>query len=215
MKWEDISIRQYGEMMQQMRYMTDDGKDDEIESWLNLLSISSSRPIDEIEEQPLWKTQEQMDELRKMLNSKVPTTKPRTEYSVNGVDLVLLLDPNQMTTQQFVDYQMYMKLADSNDMKIAYVLSCFLTPVGKSYGKGYCVQNLIKDIYKEFSIVDASAISGFFFQQFKALSAISLSSTMKRLKKKMRKAQGKEKIRIGRMLAMTKGYMDGLTSFHL
>lgn len=121
------------------------------------------------------------------LSSECKPSTPKKHYTVNGKKYDSHIDLTVMTTGQFIDYQNY-----SKDNKIEQLLSVFITPEDKEYGKDYDVLEVQKDLL-QMPITDAYAIAFFFKRQLKAYCSLFRSYLKKSIKSlKMDKEKKKE-----------------------
>lgn len=95
----------------------------------------------------------------------------------------------KMTTAQFIDYQTFIK--DEN--KIVELLSVLLIPKGCKYNDGYDIMDVQKLIKENLSILDCLGLSAFFLQLYQALLKSTVTYSIKKLKKVMKKEKDMEK----------------------
>lgn len=112
-----------------------------------------------------------------------------TTYVLGGQKLDVQLNVEGMTTAQFIDYQTFIK----DDNKIVELLSVFLIPKGKKYNKEYDIIEVQKLIRDNLNILDALGMSAFFLTWFQALSKVTVTSLIKKMKKMMRKEKNGER----------------------
>ena len=111
-------------------------------------------------------------------------------YILGNMEFEVLMDLTKMTTAQYIDYQNFIKDPDNN---LAELISVFLIPKGKKYNDDYNIAEVHKLIREHLSIVDAMSLSAFFL----VLSQISIETTLtysiKKMKRLMRKMKGGER----------------------
>lgn len=112
-----------------------------------------------------------------------------TTYVLGGQKLDVQLNVEGMTTAQFIDYQTFIK----DDNKIVELLSVFLIPKGKKYNKEYDIIEVQKLIRDNLNILDALGMSAFFLTWFQALSKVTVTSLIRKMKKMMRKEKNGER----------------------
>ena len=118
------------------------------------------------------------------------------KLNINGRECVITKNVNKLTTGQYIDYQSYIA-ADDQEKYLANVLACFIVPKGMSYGDGYDTDEIATWLGENLSIQDAMNICFFFRKRY--LKSISLTVTclelsMKRLKRKEKSPEVKEKM---------------------
>ena len=118
------------------------------------------------------------------------------KLNINGRECVITKNVNKLTTGQYIDYQSYIA-ADDQEKYLANVLACFIVPKGMSYGDGYDTDEIATWLGENLSIQDAMNICFFFRKRY--LKSINLTVTclelsMKRLKRKEKSPEVKEKM---------------------
>ena len=91
---------------------------------------------------------------------------------VGGMRLIPTKDFTKITTAQYVDFQTFAKDFPST---LPELLSCFLVPEGKNYNDGYEVADVQKAV-REITLPVALGLTAFFFKQYNASIADSLTS---------------------------------------
>lgn len=130
-----------------------------------------------------------------------------TKYNVGGVELETMTDIHNMTAGQFIDYQTYIK---DTDKYIVEILSVFLIPKGKKYGDYDIIeiQKLIKD---NLSIVDAVSLSAFFLKWYQSLLMATKNYLTRKMKRMMKREKNKEvREKMMEALALLEGSGNGL-----
>ena len=118
----------------------------------------------------------------------VPTVAPA--YNLNGTTYIVTLNPNKVTTAQYIDFKSF----DANDPSIIHlVLSTVMVPSGHSYNDGYEIEKVQADILDYLRVPHALAIVRFFFRYYKRLITSSLQSLTRTLKKEARRTKDREK----------------------
>lgn len=104
----------------------------------------------------------------------------------------------EMTTAQYIDFK---QMVDSYAENLARFLTIFLIPEGHRYGDGYDLDKAAQDI-SSMSITDARSVADFFLTACALLTAISLRSSRRQIRRRIRRArtQGEREL-LGRMMA--------------
>lgn len=192
--WDEISLSKYNDIKE----ILNDNSTEELEKYLQLLSVLSDSDIDEIYNLLLPEVQKLISEL-KFINTMPKKRIPSVNYVINCKKYVLVTDMKKVITAQYIDYQNYLKMTD-NPKQMAMLMSCFLLPEGKKYGD-YDAEEVIDDIYNYLSIVEVSSVCFFFQLLYQSLTKAILSYQVKKLKKMMKKEKDREKkMAIGRAI---------------
>lgn len=200
--WDEISLAKYNDIKE----ILSDNSTEELEKYLQLLSVLSNSDIDEIYNLTLPEVQKLISDL-KFINTMPKKRIPRVNYAINGKKYVLVTDMKKVITAQYIDYQNYLKMTD-NPKQMAMLMSCFLLPEGKKYGD-YDAEEVIDDIYNCLSIVEVSSVCFFFQLLYQSLTKAILSYQVKKLKKMMKKEKDREKkMAIGRAIVTVNQLLD-------
>ena len=179
MKWSDITVGQYNRIAEVTKEPDD-------YMLFNLIEIIFGVDANDLPVKELEKYIKEM----KFLNTECKPSTPKKHYTINGNRYDSHIDLTVMTTGQFIDYQNY-----SKDNKIEQLLSVFITPEGKDYGKDYNIQEVQKDLL-EMPITEALSIAFFFKRQFKVFCNLFHSCLKKSIKNlKMDKEKKKEALK--------------------
>lgn len=138
----------------------------------------------------------ELNEFSKMLDSigwlakepQVPQVSP--QYNINGKVYNVCLNPNKITTAQYIDFKAF-NIDDPNNIPMA--LSVIMIPDGHNYNEGYELEDVKNDIMDYLRVPHALSIVRFFFQYYKALTQNSLRSLIQILKKEARRTKDREK----------------------
>lgn len=101
-----------------------------------------------------------------------PEVQVRHEYELGGRLYTLKLQPERITTSQFIDYQTLAKSEPENEAKL---LSVCLIPKGHDYGDGYELKEVEGDIVKHLSYPDFVALKLFFWTYCEELQKATLT----------------------------------------
>lgn len=182
--YEKLSIAKWQELLE----ITNSGLVDE-EKNIAVIALLADMTEDEVLNLPLTEfaklnqgTAFLMDQPQKRLIAHT--------YILGNMEFEVLMDLTKMTTAQYIDYQNFIKDPDNN---LAELISVFLIPKGKKYNDDYNIVEVHKLIREHLSIVDAMSLSAFFL----LLSQISIETTLtysiKKMKRLMRKMKGEER----------------------
>lgn len=177
MNWGDLTIRQYEEITKAYKENDDD-------LIYKLIAIVKGISYDEVLEKP-WNEVEKWAADIKFLAQKPKSRMARKEYVINGKEYETSFDMTSITTAQYIDFQM---TAPQSEERIADFLSIILIPKGKTYNKGYNIQEVQEDIYNYFKIEDAMGLSAFFLHLFQK----SIRYAERRLRRMLRKIKRTE-----------------------
>lgn len=201
--YNDMSISLWREIRETMEDM---GEATELEVQVALISLLSGISEDEIRNLPLKEYSEMASKTRFLLRQpNVKAVKPRN-LTINGKRYDLVDDVRKLTTGQYIDYQTYMQ--DNEDFKnLAKVLSVFIVPKGKTYGEGYDVEEVIKELDEHLSINVALGVCFFFREKYRSWLSLMQDCFRRRMKRMMRKERNPEAVERMREII---GMMDSL-----
>lgn len=176
MKWEEITVRQYYEILEILREDVGDALE------MNSRLIDCIWKIDSADI-PVIRFSYYLDELQFLNNPYEPKT-PKKEYVVKGVKFRPTLDVSKITTAQYVDFQ---ELVKTEDHKL--MLNVLFIQDGKEYGE---VDN--SDLlWENLPLTDYSDVMFFFLHLLDSLMMDTLNSSKKILKKMYRKEKDPQK----------------------
>lgn len=143
---------------------------------LQLVSILSGTPVEELESLPLAAFQEIKSQVAWVKNEPMPDVHERTRYVIDGPGsfwaFKVEIDIRKWTAGQYIDYQHLGGNTDTPEAMAA-VLCCYLIPVGHTYGDGYDFDALKRFFVDSFPALDAFALHNFFVMR----SLTSITST--------------------------------------
>lgn len=183
--YNDVTIEKYLEIKAVI-----DGGYDETETQIKLVSVLSDLSEDEVVNLNLVeykKLNQKLEFLTEMPQQKIVATK----YKLGGYEFETMLNIQDMTVSQYIDYQTFVK---DTDKYLVELLSIFLIPKGKKYNEGYDILEVHKVIRENLSIVDAMSMSGFFLLLYQSLTKSTLTYLIKKLKRMKRKMKNPEEI---------------------
>jgi len=176
MKWEEITVNKYYEILEILREDVGDALE------LNARLIDCIWGIDSADI-PVIRFSWYLDEL-KFLQEPYEPKLPKKEYQIKDKVFKPVLDVSKITTAQYIDFQ---ELIKRNDHKL--LLNVLFIEDGKEYGE---VDN--SDLLWENLTLDAYSDVLFFFQRLLLdLMKDTLNSSKKILKKEYRKEKDPQK----------------------
>lgn len=134
MKWQDITIKQFAEIVACTNAELND-----LDRSLELIRIVNNQSV--VGEVALKDFAFELEKLA-FMNEKMPTHKVRKEYHFGKTDYILTDKVENITVAQYIDYQNYIKLDQPNEQKMALFLSVFLIPKGHKYNDGYDISGV-------------------------------------------------------------------------
>lgn len=182
--YEKLSIAKWQELLE----ITNSGLVDE-EKNIAVIALLADMTEDEVLNLPLT-TFSKLNQGTAFLMDQPQKRLIAHTYILGNMEFEVLMDLTKMTTAQYIDYQNFIKDPDNN---LAELISVFLIPKGKKYNDDYNIAEVHKLIREHLSIVDAMSLSAFFL----LLSQISIETTLtysiKKMKRLMRKMKGEER----------------------
>lgn len=204
MTYRDISVKQY----EAIRELADEQLSD-LDTQTALLSILFEKTEDEILDLPMEKYQKLAHQAKFILTPPQPNKKVPKRLKINGKKYYILADVNKMSAGQFIDYQSFVK--SGTDKHLHNILSCFIIPIGKTYGKDYDPMEVAGEIRDHLDI--ETAYSLLFFYQMKSkkslLHTLHYSEAMAMMlektgKKRMRPMMRELKMKMRQMIGFLK-----------
>lgn len=192
--WNDISINKYYDIV---AIMNDKDKD-EFAKYMSLLAIlcdvdeSDVYNLDLIQAQGLFKQISWINDFS-FLNHKGGIGAIKTVI-LDGTKYNVCVDLQKFTVAQYIDFQTFWHKKDL-EKYYGNILAVFLIPDGHKYGEGYDVAELAESIRDKVSIVTANQVC-FFFLKSLQISIEALAIYLAWMKRKMKKAENKEKMEI-------------------
>lgn len=182
-RYEDLSVSRF--------YEVKDIIDTDLElldKEVALIALLDDKTQDDVLSMGLGEFHEKVSGLR-FLTTLPRQVVPDTKYVIDGLEFSVMLNPDEMTVAQYVDYNAYRQMDDECERMIG-MLSVFMIPKGKKYGD-YNI-NEVKEKVGKMNVADAMGMSAFFLEWSKALTKVIHTSLIKKLKKMMRKEKDKE-----------------------
>lgn len=127
---------------------------------------------------------------------------PVKEYLIGPRTYSVLLDVDQMTTGQFIDYDAHSK---NKSVTLAELASCFMIPKGTVYGD-VNAKEIIKELHDNMHVQVYYDILFFFTQALQIYALATLVSSQKAVTKKVMKEIWKERInKVKRIVTLGNG----------
>lgn len=180
MTWKDITIEKYGKIAA----LQESGLG-EIDLIAAVISIIDGSTVKEVEEIPYGTLLLKARGLRFLQSDPIPSIVKKS-YNLNGVKYIPTLNPAELTTAQYIDFQVR-ATQDAEDL--AGLLSVLLIPEGHKYNEGYSADQVKEDINKFLPIEDAMGLSSFFFYLWKK----SIRRLLRESKRTLRQLKRKRK----------------------
>lgn len=182
-KWEEVSLKKYKELMQFIKEnvkMTDLDRSIEIYA---ILSDNRDEARDKLLNMPIDELGKELSKVQFIIN-KYKSKIPETEYTIDGNKYTVQLNLKSMTAAQYIDFQNFYKDYEKN---FKYIFLCFLIPKGKKYGEDYDVMELADSLYDKIPVTIVTDIMIFFCRLLKGLTAATLISSIREMKKILKK----------------------------
>lgn len=182
-KWEEVSLKKYEELMQFIKEnvkMTDLDRSIEIYA---ILSDNKDEARDKLLNMPIDELGKELSKVQFIIN-KYKSKIPDTEYTIDGNKYTVQLNLKSMTAAQYIDFQNFYKDYEKN---FKYIFLCFLIPKGKKYGEDYDVMELADSLYDKIPITIVTDIMIFFCRLLRGLTIATLISSIRELKKMLKK----------------------------
>ena len=176
-----------GKYLELVEIINDDTLAD-IDKNVEIIALLDDKEVDVIYDLPLTEFNEKI-QMTSFLYEEPKPLQVSTVYKLGNMELETCLNLNDLTTSQFIDYQTYVK----DDSKLVELLSVFLIPKGHKYNKDYDIVEVQKVIRDNMPITQAMGLSDFFLLLYKSFLKASLTSSIKKLKKMMRKEKDMKK----------------------
>lgn len=183
--WTKVTVGKY----QEIKSIIDSGAEPEVVN-TELISCLTNLNVEEILDMPLMRFNNFL-QCTGFLYEDMPKRQVATKYVLGGTQFNVMLNIEEMTAAQFIDYQNYIKDIDKN---IIQLLSIFLIPKGHKYNDGYDMVEVQKVIRDNLCIIDASAMAAFFLEWYNGLLKATVRCLTKKMKKMMKKETNQETI---------------------
>ena len=185
---DELSIKKYRQLIELNR---DDYED--MEYGMEILSILSDMPVDELLELPLDDFTAMMAQTA-FLNQtfeKVDYESLGKTLKINGKEYTLIRKAKDLTAGQYIDYKTYCARDKFMEM-LPYIMTVFLIPKGCKYNQGYDIVELANEFDEHMNIPMALGISDFFLHQSKKQMMASVLCSKWKIKRMMKKEKNQE-----------------------
>ena len=135
----------------------------EIDLIASIIAVLDGVTVKEVEELPYAVLLLKARGLRFLQHNPIASIVKR-KYEIDGKTYIPTLNPAELTTAQYIDFQVRATEAPKD---LAGLLSVILIPEGHKYNEGYSSDEVREEIYKNFPIEDAMGLSAFFFALWK------------------------------------------------
>ena len=189
--YKELTINKYQDIR---NILKDDGGELNIQA--RIVALLNDMTLDEVLNLSLTKYNELVQGSAFLMEKPKLDGRIPSKLIINGRECYITKNVNKLTTGQYIDYQSYIA-ADDQEKYLANVLACFIVPKGCSYGDGYDTDEIAQWLGENLSIQDAMNICFFFRKRYLAsikLTLTCLELSMKRLKRKEKDPQAKEKL---------------------
>ena len=132
---------------------------EEIDRQVQILSILSGLPEDEILHLPIAEYKEMVARSAFLNPENLNFRGVAKKYILGGFELVPCRDFRKLETAQYIDFQTY---SPDLDKYLVEFLSVILVPKGHRYNEGYDLLEVQKAIRDEMSVEDGVSLAGFF-----------------------------------------------------
>lgn len=205
--WDDITLSE----LERISLLNEIKLPEDLKA-VELISILSDIPTDEIMKISATDLMKIYTELG-FLSTDIPKKVINPIWKFDGNEYYHVLNPQEITTAQFLDYKIILQRKDI-DKQLARLIACFTIPKGCKYSQDYDNEELVNLIYEHMTVVEASSLVDFFTQQFLAYSEIIRKSSVKALKKELKKAKTfKRKREIVTMIHLMENLKHSLKHF--
>lgn len=159
--WEKLPIG----LFQEINKIGEDNNLDEDTKAMKVTALLSNISLEELEKLPISTAMELVSRTR-FLYTPIPTIKFNRNLNLNGKSYKVLSKTEEMTAAQFIDFQGIYKNIDN---MLAEFMAIFIIPKGYKYGDDYDMDEVIDDIRKDLTVVEALSMANFFISAYKKL----------------------------------------------
>lgn len=184
MTYKELTVKQYFEILDALKEI-----DEPIQVTEALIKIIFDKDLASLDIMQANKLIKELD----FLNQPYKTSKPKQVYVIDNMEFNPVFDITKITTAQYIDFQTLIKL---DNKKL--LMNCLFIRKGESYG-----DNDYSDLlYNKMSIADYLDVLDFFRIALKRLTADTLDSSLKMMKRLWKAKKNPEMlIKIVRMKA--------------
>ena len=186
----DLPINKYLELQKVLSNRSADDNTDDTDLNVQMLSIFTDIPEEEIYNSSLFDIGLVMSDLRNCLEQPMPpqpNKMPKT-LKINNVVYKVTDGVENFTVAQYIDFQQFI----TNDSMIAELLATFILPKGAKYNDGsYDIDKQIADFKEHLTITTAVSLRFFFVKKL----LVSTTATLQSLQEQMMEKQMKKELR--------------------
>lgn len=185
---DELSIKKYRQLIELNR---DDYN--EMEYGLEILSILSDIPVDELLDLPIDDFTSMMAQtiFLKQTFEKVDYESLGKTLKINGKEYTLIRKAKDLTAGQYIDYKSYCARDKFMEM-LPYIMTVFIIPKGCKYNQGYDIVELANEFDEHMNIPLALGISDFFLHQSRKQMMASVLCSKLKIQRMMKKEKNKE-----------------------
>ena len=164
--------------------------DDEIDRDMEIASILTGKPIDELNKLTMTQWTELSVKIGEIFTTvDVPTDMKIDYLDINGDKYFINYDLSKFSVAQYIDFQNYLKIGGKD--LLVNLLSTFIVPKGKFYNTDYDLNELKNTINNNISYYNASCIVNFISRSSKNLIQATLKSLLSTKEVKMNSEMSK------------------------
>lgn len=192
----DLPINKYLELQKVLSNRSADDNTDDTDLNVQMLSIFTDIPEEEIYNSSLFDIGLVMSDLRNCLEQPMPQPNktPKT-LKLNGVTYKVINDVADFTVAQYIDFQNFL----TKDEYIAELLSTFILPKGAKYNDGYDIDKQIADFKEHLTIQTAVSLRFFFVKSLLTSTTATLQSLQEQMMEKQMKKELKTLMKENRL----------------
>lgn len=180
--WDKVTLDVYNKI----KAISDDTEMDDMEKNVALVALMYDTSVTALYDIPINKLNKMITGLEWL--KEPPKFVIKEKYEINGRTYVLNVKMADFTVAQFTDYQNYLKMENNTHL----LLSVFLIPKGCKYNRDYDLEQAQRDM-KDLGIIDVKGITDFFSVAFAVLFKSTMDSSIRRMKKAMKKEKNPQK----------------------
>lgn len=186
--WSEVSIKDY----QKIESITHRELDSDLEKDIAILAVLAGIDENDIYGMPMVDLRGLLDEISWIAKPyDFPKEWKTNKLKIDGEEYIINPNINTFTVAQYADFQVFY---DKKEEHMGRFLSIFIIPRGKKYNEGYDPTVLAERLEEVLSINDWNRICFFFLVAWTLSIAVSLRSSIKELKKRMKKEKDPGKL---------------------
>lgn len=186
--WAEVSIKDY----KRIEEICKRELDSELEKDIAVLAVLSGVDEDTIYSLPIIELRGLIDQIKWLSEDyDFPKEWKTNKLKIDGEEYIINPNINTFTVAQYADFQVIYPKKEDN---MGRFLSIFIIPRGKKYNEGYDPIELADRLEEVLTINDWNRICFFFLVAWTLSIAVSLRSSIKDLKKRMKKEKDPGKL---------------------